>query len=505
MFLQHDYRRWKVVLLQFIGLMQFVRSRQLLRTNDTATPRINDSFIGTHSKERKFSHSSHGPHISSVAGPGPEMRLLGVPLGGESISFFPLVQIVLDPRGVQDRSPSRHKLFPSCGFAEPILDAPGYCPLVRILERGADMNYESILRGFTTVKNMYETEKEPAQDDESSLPVRMADIGHPLPFQIKDQALIEKERQTAYWYYRNILNLYTYVKRCVQAGTATAKPPPYVPRGYHSQRLIFTSSNGEKDPPIGQSFVKGTHIVVVMRGTIFKTNLVQDETFEYANPSDSGVTASGLNGRLHKGFFSEALTLTQQIEMGLDAHPTVDLLSFAGHSLGAAYIQLVAPILALRRPDLAVEVWNFGAPPAGDTGFVEQYNALLNLRARSFMYIGNGLVTSASVPFGIGDIIPQALSLCWPVRGCPGTQNPDMNAAIKYEATGGIVAFYSTDMPNTEEWNRVDQVVTLDSSPSACHGCSYLCWSIQGLDDPENRCYFAEHPWPCPYTAWDGK
>ena len=77
--------------------------------------------------------------------------------------LFPLVQIVLDPRGVSDRSPSKHWLFPACGFAEPIVDSPGYCPLGWLVENGAEVNYALNRRGFINVRTIYGTEKQPAQ------------------------------------------------------------------------------------------------------------------------------------------------------------------------------------------------------------------------------------------------------------------------------------------------------------------------------------------------------
>jgi len=486
-----------------VGLLPTVTTAQQLRRppialqNTTITP--NGGTITTSAQADPATLPDQALHDALVPG----RRHLAA---DSSAPFFPLVAIVLDPRGVQDRSPSKHWLFPACGFAQPIVEAPAYCPLDRVVEAGAALNYAINRRAFAQVATMYDTEKEPSQNAAGSLPLRMADVGHPLPFQITDKALVEKERQTVYWYYRNILNFYMYVKRCVQADKITVDPPPYVPHGYHSQRLIFTNDNrNDNDPPIGQTFVRGNQIVLLMRGTIFKAGFVQDETFGYENPDHPDILASGLHGRLHKGFFSQAMILVQQLEEELDAHPELTLLSLAGHSLGAAYQQFVAPILALRRPSLQVEAWNLGAPPVGDAVFVAQYNSLPNLRARSFMYLGNGLLTVAPTPFGVGDVIPQAPGMCWPVPGCPDTQNPDTGVRVKYEVTGGVVVFYSHDMPNTEGWNRVDQVVTRDSSPSACHGCSYLCWSVQGLDDSEDRCYFSEqnHRWACPYSRLD--
>lgn len=76
---------------------------------------------------------------------------------------------------------------------------------------------------------------------------------------------------------------------------------------------------------------------------------------------------------------------------------------------------------------------------------------------------------------------------------------------FEYQLIGGNVAIYASDLPNTEAWLEKERLVTRDSSLASCHVCSYLCWSVQGLDDPEDRCYFTtqgdEHPWPCPYST----
>jgi hypothetical protein len=82
----------------------------------------------------------------------------------------------------------------------------------------------------------------------------------------------------------------------------------------------------------------------------------------------------------------------------------------------------------------------------------------------------------------------------------PTLTHTDTEEPVRYQATPGVVAFYAEAMPNTADWRRAEQVVTRESSISACHGCSYLCWASQGLDDPEDRCYFNDkHQYPCPY------
>jgi hypothetical protein len=120
--------------------------------------------------------------------------------GGQySGSLAPLLDIYMDPRGVNDRSPSKHWLFPACGFAAPIIESPLYCPLGLAVERIGETALE-LNQGDAIVqeRTMYETEKEPAQAG-VPLPIRLHDVGHPIPFQITNQTLIEVERHTYYW------------------------------------------------------------------------------------------------------------------------------------------------------------------------------------------------------------------------------------------------------------------------------------------------------------------
>jgi hypothetical protein len=95
--------------------------------------------------------------------------------------------------------------------------------------------------------------------------------------------------------------------------------------------------------------------------------------------------------------------------------------------------------------------------------------------------------------------------------GCTGSflAGPDTlgedgwEGGFEYKLVGGNVPFYASDMPNTEAWLSKERVVTRDSSLGACHLCSYLCWSVQGLPDEEDRCYFPDQnkDFPCPYAT----
>lgn len=119
--------------------------------------------------------------------------------GGGSGSFAPLLEIYTDPRGVADRSPSKHWLFPACGFAAPILESPVYWPLGLAVERIGEAVLQRNRGDFiVTERTMYETEKEPAQGP-VPLPVRLHDVGHPIPFQVTNQTVVEAERHTYYW------------------------------------------------------------------------------------------------------------------------------------------------------------------------------------------------------------------------------------------------------------------------------------------------------------------
>lgn len=132
-----------------------------------------------------------------------------------------------------------------------------------------------------------------------------------------------------------------------------------------------------------------------------------------------------------------------------------------------ALSQLVSAVIAVHFPNLEIEAINMGALPLGSQAFVDQYASLPNLRARNVMYLGDGLQTNRPTPYSVGDVIPQPPGSCWPVRGCPFTHHPDPNVRVKYEATHGIVAFYAKNMPNSDGWRQVDQVITSRSSVSA--------------------------------------
>lgn len=116
-----------------------------------------------------------------------------------STSLAPLLEIYMDPRGVADRSPSKHWLFPACGFAAPIIESPVYCPIGLAFERIGETALQMNRGGaIVSERTMYETEKEPAQGA-VPLPARLYDVGHPIPFQVTNQTVIEAERHTYYW------------------------------------------------------------------------------------------------------------------------------------------------------------------------------------------------------------------------------------------------------------------------------------------------------------------
>jgi hypothetical protein len=244
-----------------------------------------------------------------------------------------------------------------------------------------------------------------------------------MPFLIEDPLLIEAERHTYYWYYRVVLNMYYYVKRCVEADKENVDPPPLVPDGYHSPQLFYTRDElADLNPPFGMTYIKEDHMVFVMRGTIFNASFLQVATFGYANEAET--QAAGLKGRINRGTFKQTMGLVEDLECELDRHPEVKRLTLTGHSLGAGHAQLLGVIMALRRPQLEVEAVNFGALSVGDCDFAEQYGNIENLRARWLIYLGNGLKTGSDTPFGIGDVVPQSLAACWWFKGCAGTQHP---------------------------------------------------------------------------------
>jgi hypothetical protein len=164
---------------------------------------------------------------------------------GAGATIRAIYDILTDPRGVNEKSPSKHPIYPACGFISPIVDSPHYCESLY-----ATLTFEATSsrvnrRSIVNDANIYTSEKEPCQDPGHTLPRRLLDLGAVLPPDV-DPSVVEQERHTYYWYYRLILNMYTYVKRCVAANVMEVQPPPYVPEGFYAQRLYYTDEEREE-------------------------------------------------------------------------------------------------------------------------------------------------------------------------------------------------------------------------------------------------------------------
>ena len=86
------------------------------------------------------------------------------------------------------------------------------------------------------------------------------------------------------------------------------------------------------NPAIGQSFVKGEHMIVSFRGTVFSGGLRIDLEF-----GDQPGEILGVPGKVNTGFSSQAVGLAADVEAELDQHLEVTRLTLSGHSLGAAF------------------------------------------------------------------------------------------------------------------------------------------------------------------------
>ena len=164
---------------------------------------------------------------------------------GAGATIRAVYDILTDPRGVNDVSPSKHPIYPACGFISPIVDSPHYCESLYATLAFEATSSRLYRRSIVNDENIYTSEKEPCQDPGHTLPRRLLDLGAVLPQDV-DPSVVEQERHTYYWYYRLILNMYTYVKRCVAANVMEVQPPPYVPEGFYAQRLYYTQEEREE-------------------------------------------------------------------------------------------------------------------------------------------------------------------------------------------------------------------------------------------------------------------
>lgn len=187
-------------------------------------------------------------------------------------------------RAVNDLSPSKDELLPLCGWVEPVVELSLYCPLIRYFE--SRLRPSLIQRTSLKDAGLYHHDRAPVGSD--TLPKPLNNVGTPLPYLI-DKAVVEDERHTYYWYFRNIINTYGYAIRFVRAevNERVVDPPPLVPEGWGSSRVYMLdegwgSIHARFPVPIGHSIVKDDHMVLLFRGTLLPGGWFSDLTYAYS-------------------------------------------------------------------------------------------------------------------------------------------------------------------------------------------------------------------------------
>jgi triacylglycerol lipase len=128
---------------------------------------------------------------------------------------------------------------------------------------------------------------------------------------------------------------------------------------------------------------------------------VREQTYPYMAPSSSGA-------KMHRGFVEAYFSVRDEIHNFVEDHPTTKII-LTGHSLGGALATLCAVDLQFNYPDqFAIELYTYGCPRVGNSGFVESFNQRIP-NAYRFVY-GSDAVTGVPVPWqGYGHVDRETL------------------------------------------------------------------------------------------------
>lgn len=298
----------------------------------------------------------------------------------------------------------------------------------------------------------------------------------PLPAGAFDdqEALLQEEAATHYWYITNVINLFV-LAPCQEANfNSTSSPSFKVPDGWSLLHM-------ENYPPQGKQRVAipayavlksadGSQMAVIVRGT--RTAAEWRADLSYAQ-----VTDPSYPGLVSKGFLTSANALwpaLQQLVQREVLQGGVSSVTIAGHSLGAAMATMLSyraqvyldqQLPAAGKPPLAVGALLFAAPNVGNNAFVAAFNSKVNARRIAYVY----------------DLIPQVP--CAPrMMACPGNMFETTKRGVSswnYGKVGGQITFTPDAMPvQPEVWAKTDTANPCMMFPwaVATHVCSYTCF-----------------------------
>ncbi|MBW4469893.1 MAG: lipase family protein [Stenomitos rutilans HA7619-LM2] len=101
---------------------------------------------------------------------------------------------------------------------------------------------------------------------------------------------------------------------------------------------------------------------------VIEQQIVQNraQVYPYAAKSSSGA-------KMHQGFVDAYFSVREQIHTYLRDHPTTRV-TVTGHSLGGALATLCAVDVQYNFSSIAIELYTFGAPRVGNSGFCKSFN-----------------------------------------------------------------------------------------------------------------------------------
>lgn len=319
------------------------------------------------------------------------------------------------------------------------------------------------------------TKKQAPLNPTGALPSKLEDL-RPLPPGV-DATIVAAEKPTYYWLYRVIINFYSQLKRLRRTDDVDLA----VGDGWTNRR--YYRVDAEKGP-FAATYTNGSNMLVILRGTQYAVEWEKD--FEYGWADQDGANRT-FPGNVHSGFYSIYTQLGEPIREEV-ARQRPARITVAGHSLGGSVAALLGYSLAARYPNVPIDLVTFGTPAVGDAKFMASFNSKVNSRHVTFTGPGK-----EGKSYLVGDFISQLP--CTNTTSCPllGTlgSNAEPDQFFDYAPFGAIVPFDYSQLPNSDTWRYKSDIFSILFAPIANHDCSYLCWTAQAVDDPNDMCSFS--------------
>ncbi len=371
------------------------------------------------------------------------------------------------------------RFYPWAGVMEFFVANRILCPALHFLLLVLTSNPPSI--GIVTA------EKQPLNPD-GTLPRPLKDLrGYEDMF--VDEATLQAERNTYYYFYKMYDNLYAYA--LANKPSKTMLDP--VAAGWYNQRVHFrnaTHFGGTlRTSPFYVTVEKDGHVAVLLRGTMFRDEWEKDFMSRLTQP---GETEPYFGGRVHAGTFRLFQEMVPHLMADLEARKPKHI-TLAGHSLGGGLSLMMGAYLGKLwdGEGPTVDVLTFGAYSPGDKAFWDCASKHMNVR--NVKYLGEGWTEQdGDKMYTMGDMVAQAPGV--PLPNCPRLSGGGSEDEVsEFYMLPSAVPFWPTSLRNTKEWRvRTDMLRPTQQSVVRNHKCAYTCWLTEGVGDPDNLCHFEE-------------